>query len=96
MFELNLNPISCLFRDVLHTVDEFGAEWAVLAEEIAKHAFSLCSGINRGGTQDKLSPFAGGGLFTQPRLEDGDEIGFSLAGGERELMMEEEDVEDAD
>ena len=79
-----------------NTVDEFGAEWAVLAEEIAKHAFSLCSGINRGGTQDKLSPFAGGGLFTQPRLEDGDEIGFSLAGGERELMMEEEDVEDAD
>ena len=68
---------------------EFGAEWAVLAEEISKHAFSLCSGISR-GSQQELPPLASTGVFsTRPRRRDDFELSLSAE-------MDHEDVEDAD
>ena len=38
-----------------NTVAQYGAEWAVIAEEIAKHAFALQSGMTRGSNQGFIS-----------------------------------------
>ena len=76
-----------------NTVGEYGAEWAVISEEISKHAFSLCAGISRGSAQE-LPPLASGSVFARSRREGAldDEIDFSLAGE----MDHDDDVEDAD
>ena len=38
-----------------NTVTQYGAEWAVMAEEIAKHAFALQAGMTRGAKQGLLN-----------------------------------------
>ena len=65
-----------------NTVAQFGAEWAVMAEEVAKHAFALQAGINRSVTGQQ--GFASRGMF--PNLPHADQEGDIEAG----------EVEDAD
>ena len=51
---------------------EFGPEWAVMAEEIAKHAFALQAGMNRGNNQGFVPR---GDVFSNPlpAKQDGDD-----------------------
>lgn len=69
---------------------EHGAERAVIAEEIAKHAFSLSVGLKRGGRDG--APDRTAGLFATREEQEREGIVFSLGGA----GGMEEDVEDAD
>ena len=71
---------------------EYGAEWAVIAEEISKHAFSLCAGIGR-GSQQELPPLSSDVFLRQRAGALDDDLGFSLT---NEMDAGDEDVEDAD
>jgi len=76
-----------------NTADAFGAEWAVIAEEISKHAFSLCAGVTR-GSQQELPPVASGAFGRLEVDDDDDRMQFSLT--TQVALEQEEDVEDAD
>jgi hypothetical protein len=57
-----------------NTVAQHGAEWAVMAEEIAKHAFALQAGINRVAKQGAISQ--GGPLSDQLHTGDTGDVEF--------------------
>ena len=61
-------------------VAQYGAEWAVMAEEVAKHAFALQAGVNRSAKQSFAS--RGDTFFHRHVGQEGD--------------IEEGEVEDAD
>ena len=63
-----------------NTVAQYGAEWAVMAEEVAKHAFALQAGVNRSAKQSFAS--RGDTFFHRHVGQEGD--------------IEEGEVEDAD
>ena len=63
-----------------NTVAQYGAEWAVMAEEVAKHAFALQAGVNRSAKQSFAS--RGDTFFHRQVGQEGD--------------IEEGEVEDAD
>jgi hypothetical protein len=65
-----------------NTVAQHGAEWAVMAEEVAKHAFALQAGVNRSAKQG----FANHGDVFSPRH----------AGQVGDIDIEVGEVEDAD
>ena len=71
-----------------------GAERAVMAEEIAKHAFSLASGISRGMSQEMVTSAM---FATKEEGDDDAHLGTmstpAWAGMDDE---DEEEVEDAD
>ena len=62
----------------------------MLAEEISKHAFSLCAGISRGSAQE-LPPLSSG-VFARSRRALDDDLGLGLANE----LDDDDDVEDAD
>ena len=51
-------------------------EWAVIGEEIVKHAYSLSMGISR-GSQQEMPPLAASGIFATRAALDAD-VDFSL------------------
>ena len=85
-----LKLVQARYAPEKNSVAEFGAEWAVIAEEISKHAFSLCAGISR-GTQQELPPLASTGVFARQKSDNDDDLGFTLSS-----EMDHDDVEDAD
>ena len=84
-----LKLVQARYAPEKNSVAEFGAEWAVIAEEISKHAFSLCAGISRGAQQE--APPRSSGVFARQRSDDDDDLGFTLSS-----EMDHDDVEDAD
>ena len=70
-----------------NTVAQYGAEWAVMAEEVAKHAFALQAGVNRSAKQSFAS--RGDTFFHRQDTFFHRQVG-------QEGDIEEGEVEDAD
>ena len=81
-----LKVLQARYAPAKNSIQDHGADWAVIAEEICKHAFSLQQGLSRSQRQEQLAPASH--LFSRDDEQD-DGISYSLTHGH-------EEVEDAD
>jgi len=84
-----LKVLQVRYGPAKNSAADYGAEWAVIAEEVTKHAFSLTQGISRSSKQESMPSTLGLTLPTTSGMQDDDGIHFSLS-------SHVEDVEDAD
>ena len=87
-----LKVLQARYAPAKNQAADYGAERAVIAEEITKHAFSLAAGVNRSSKSDSMP--SASGLMPIALLEPQEDDGISFPLTDRAEVVE--DVEDAD